>query len=78
MDKLKDIISEYVGVSADNIDSDMSLVGDIGLDSFGLISLLGSIEDEFEVKIPDSALSSFQTFNDLTSFLEENSPVYSI
>ena len=73
MEKLKDIISEYVGVPANQIDTNMSLSGDIGLDSFGLISLLCSIEDAFDVKIPDSELSSFQTFEDLANYVTSHS-----
>lgn len=73
MEKLKDIISEYVGVPANQIDSNMSLSGDIGLDSFGLISLLCSIEDAFNVKIPDNELSNFQTFEDLANYVTTHS-----
>jgi len=73
MDKLKMIISEYVDVPITDIDSDMSLKGDIGIDSFGLISMLNDIESAFDVSIPDSALSDFQTLNDLYSFIKDNS-----
>lgn len=73
MDKLKLIISEYVDVPVSEIDSEMSLKGDIGIDSFGLISMLNDIESAFDVSIPDSALSDFQTLNDLYSFIEHNS-----
>lgn len=75
MDKLKDIISEYVGVPACQIDTKMSLAGDIGLDSFGLISLLCSIEDAFDVKIPDNELSNFQTFEDLANYVTSHSAI---
>jgi acyl carrier protein len=76
MNELKNIISEYVGISADSIKDDTSLVGDIGLDSFGMVSLLCTLEDTFQINIPDNELSSFQTFHDLADYLEENSPVF--
>ncbi len=76
MNELKQIISDYVGVEKDSITDDTSLVGDIGLDSFGLISLLCKLEDTFEVKIPDSELSTFQTFHDLSNYLSTNSAVF--
>ena len=77
MDKLKYIISEYVDVPVSNIDSNMSLKGDIGIDSFGLISMVNEIESAFDVSIPDSALSDFQTLNDMYAYIEENSLVRS-
>lgn len=78
MEKLKEIISEYVGVDTKDIDENMSLVGDVGLDSFGLISLLCSIEDAFDVRIPDYALSSFQTISDLSSYLASHSKNFNV
>lgn len=76
MDKLYSIISDYVGVNADEIDENMSLGGDIGLDSFGLISLLCSIEDAYNVRIPDYEIPKFQTLKDLNSYLLAHSPLF--
>ena len=75
MDKLKMIISEYVDVPVSEIRSDMSLKGDIGVDSFALISMLNDIESTFDLSIPDSALSDFQTLDDLYSYIKSNSTV---
>jgi len=72
MNKLKRIISEYVNIPEDSIDDNMSIQGDIGLDSFGLISMVTSIEEEFNVEIPDSALKNCQTLNDLYSFIDSS------
>lgn len=73
MEELKEIISEYVGISPEEIKDDTSLVGDIGLDSFGMISLLCTIESTFDISIPEYELSSFQTFADLSNYLLINS-----
>ncbi len=76
MNELKQIISDYVGVPADNLNENTSLVGDIGIDSFGLVSLICTLEDTFECNIPDYELSSFQTLNDLSTYLSQNSTVF--
>lgn len=72
MDKLKQIISEYVDVPMDQIDDNMSLKNDIGIDSFGLISMLCEIEESFDIDIPESELSNFQTLHDMYSYIEAN------
>lgn len=72
MEKLKEIISEYTGVDASKIDENMSLAGDIGLDSFSIISMICEIEDAFNVSIPETAIASFQTLKDLYSYVEKN------
>ena len=73
MDKMKKIICEYVDVSENDIDENMSLQGDIGLDSFGLVSLVLDIESTFNVSIPESKLKEFQTLGDMYSFIVSNS-----
>lgn len=73
MDELKEIISEYTGVEPKDIDDKMSLSGDIGLDSFSLISMICEIENNFNVNIPESEISKFQTLTDLYQYLNANS-----
>lgn len=70
MDIIKQIISEYVDVPADQISENMSFQGDIGLDSFSLISLLTEIENAFHVEIPECELKKFNTISDMYSFIE--------
>ena len=73
MDTLKDIISEYLGIPQNEIDINMSLSNEIGLDSFGLISLINAIETTFSVSIPEYELNTFQSLNDLAGYIEHNS-----
>ena len=70
MDIIKQIISEYVDVPAEQISENMSLQGEIGLDSFSLISLLTEIENAFHVEIPEFELKKFHTISDMYSFIE--------
>lgn len=69
MDKLKEIISMYTGVEPSSIDDKMSLSGDIGLDSFSIISMICEIEETFHVSIPESEITNFQTLDDLYNYL---------
>ena len=69
MDKLKEIICNYVDVEPSAINGDMSLNNELGVDSFSLISMLVEIEDTYNCSIPDSALQSFQTLNDLYNYI---------
>ena len=69
-EKLKYIISDYVDVDPNEIDINMDLRFDIGLDSFGLISLICAIENEFGVSIPESACLGFNTLLDMAEFID--------
>ncbi len=69
-DKLKNIICEYVDASPEQIDINMSLKFDVGLDSFGLVSLVSEIENQFDIHIPDATCSQFNTLSDMVSYID--------
>lgn len=69
-ERVKDIICDYVDVNRDDIDSNMSFSGDIGIDSFGLISMICSVEDSFNIRIPESELVNFQTLSDMVDYIK--------
>ena len=69
--ELEDIVSDYIEVE-DGFDGSMSLGGDIGLDSFGLISMVSKIEKHFNIRIPDHELPNFLQLNDLVQYIRKN------
>ena len=69
MDKLKNIIVKYVDVTPSQIQDNMSLSSDLGIDSFSLISMIVEIEESFNVEIPEYKLGQFQTLIDLYKFI---------
>ena len=68
--ELIDLVREYVDVPAEQIDVNESLKFATGLDSFVMFSLIGSIEDHFQVSIPNEKLLEFKTLADIIKFLE--------
>ena len=68
---LKSIMSDYVEID-DSFNLDMSLQGDIGLDSFGLISMVCQIENNFNIRIPDYELTNFLQLSDLVNYIHTN------
>lgn len=68
---LEEIISDYVEIE-DKLDKNMSLQGDMGLDSFGLISMICKIEKHFNIRIPDYELPAFLQLGDLINYISKN------
>ena len=68
-EKLVAIICDYVDIQPEEVDTNMNLKFDIGLDSFGMVSLICTIENEFDISIPDNKLMDFETLNDVTTFI---------
>jgi acyl carrier protein len=47
------------------------LVADLGIDSLGVMEIMEAIEDKFELKIPDTALSDVETVGDVVRAIEK-------
>lgn len=47
------------------------LVGDLGLDSLGVMEIVADIEDKFKLNIPDDALREVETVADVTAAIEK-------
>lgn len=71
MQRLVSIISNYVEIDEANLSEDMSIRNELGMDSFGMMSMLIDIENEYECTIPESELNKFQTLGDLNNYLSK-------
>ena len=75
LEKLKGIIAQQFGVDQDEITEETTFVGDLGADSLDVVDLLMSIEDEFEVEIPDEEVENIKTVGALVEYIEGHSKV---
>ncbi len=71
-DKVKDIIVEQLDVDADKVTLGSSLIDDLGADSLDVVDLVMSLEEEFDVEIPDEAVEGIKTVGDIVKYIEEN------
>ena len=71
-EKLVNIICNYVEVEPENIHPESRFMEDLGFTSFDFMSMLGEIEDEFDVEIPDDEIEKILTVGDLVTYIEEN------
>lgn len=73
LEKVKAILAEQFDVEEDKITEATDLQDDLGADSLDVVDLLMSIEDEFEVEVPDEEIENIKTVGALVSYIEANS-----
>ncbi len=56
----------------DNITDETNIADDLGADSLDIVDLMMSIEDEFEIEIPDGDIDKVKTVGDLANYIEEH------
>jgi acyl carrier protein len=72
MDRIREIILDYVEAEPEQITETTSLRNDIGASSFDLMNIAMAIEAEFGVTLPDSLLPKVKTVGDLVALIEKN------
>ena len=72
IDKVKKILSEQFDVDMSELTDNTNIEEDLGADSVEVIDLLMSLEDEFQLEIPDEAIDDIRTIGDLAAYIEEH------
>ena len=72
LEKVKVILAEQFDVDEDSLQNDTDLQDDLGADSLDVVDLLMSIEDEFEIEIPDEEIENIRTVGELVNYIEAN------
>lgn len=70
LEKVKSILSEQFSVEEDSINSQTDISADLGADSLDVVDILMSIEDEFEIEIPDEEVDNIKTVGDLVEYIK--------
>lgn len=69
-DKIKDIIVEQLDVEEDAVTMEASITEDLGADSLDVVDLVMSIEESFDVEIPDEEVENIKTVGDIVKYIE--------
>ncbi len=71
-EKVKKIIVDQLGVSADEVTTDASFVEDLGADSLDLTELIMAMEEEFGIEIGDEDAQKILKVKDAVAYIEKN------
>ena len=70
-EKIKSIISEQLGVKAEEVTPQASFIDDLGADSLDTVELIMALEEEFSVEIPDEDAEKMTTVGDAIKYIDE-------
>ena len=70
-EKLVDIICRYVETEPGDIRPESRFVEDLGFTSFDFMSMLGEIEDEFDVEVEQTEAANIRTVQEAVDYLEK-------
>ena len=71
-EKIRAILCQQLDVEEDSITMESNIIEDLNADSLDLVDLLMSLEDEFDVEVPDEDVENIKTVGDLVKYIEQN------
>ena len=70
-EKIKQIVSEQLGVDEAEVTPTASFVDDLGADSLDTVELVMAFEEAFEIEIPDEDAEKIRTVQDAIAYVEK-------
>jgi len=74
-EKVKQIISEQLGIEESEITSNSSFADDLGADSLDQVELVMALEEAFELEISDEDAEKIHTVRDVLEYVEKHAKV---
>ena len=71
-EKVKERIVEQLGVAENTVTLEASFIDDLGADSLDIVELIMSLEEEFDMEIPDADAEKIVTVNDVVEYIKAN------
>jgi acyl carrier protein len=69
--ELQELAAEILGVEPEQVQMNVSFARDLAADSLDLVELIASVEDKYDVELPEEELNEMKNVGDLWKFLEE-------
>lgn len=69
-EKVRAILCDQLDLNENNVTMNSSIAEDLGADSLDVVDLIMSLEDEFDLEVPDEQVENIKTVGDLVRFIE--------
>ncbi|CAM2868301.1 acyl carrier protein [Hathewaya histolytica] len=70
-EKVKNVIINQLGVEEEEIKLESKLIEDLGVDSLEIFEIVMSLEEEFDVEIPNEDIEGIKTVGEVVSYIEK-------
>ena len=70
-EQIRDVILEYVDVPKNSITPNTKFMADIHMNSLDIMTMVGELEDAYDITIETEDLSSIFTIQDLIDYINE-------
>jgi acyl carrier protein len=69
-ERVKNIICDQLAVESEKVTDTASFIDDLGADSLDIVELVMTMEEEFELDIPDEDAEKLKTVGDVVNYIK--------
>lgn len=70
LEKIREIVAEQMNLDISGIREDTSFKDDLGADSLDLFEVVMSLEEEFDIELPQEEVSNLNTIAEVAEYLK--------
>ncbi len=70
--EVQDILVDQLGVEPEEVTMDANFIDDLNADSLDIVELIMTLEQEFEVSIPDEDAEKISNVADVVNYIKDN------
>lgn len=71
-EKVREILCDQLDVNEEDVTMDSVIAEDLGADSLDVVDLIMSLEDEFDMEVPDEQVETIKTVGDIVRLIEQS------
>lgn len=70
LERVKNVVAKQLGVEASEVNVKASFTDDLGIDSLEIFEIVMSLEEEFEIEIPNEDIEDIKSVEDISKYIE--------
>ncbi|MEG0774039.1 acyl carrier protein [Clostridium sp.] len=70
LEKVKKVVADQLSMEVDEIKLDSNFSDDLGVDSLEIFEIVMSLEEEFEIEIPNEDIENIKTIQEIVNYVK--------
>lgn len=70
LEELREIICQYVDVTPEQVTEDARFIEDLGFNSYDFMSMVGEIEEHFDIEVEERDVVNVKTVEDAIEYIQ--------
>ncbi len=70
LERVKNVVAKQLGVEVEEVKVKASFTDDLGVDSLEIFEIVMSLEEEFDIEIPNEDIEGIKNVEDISKYIE--------